>query len=125
MALDDCCAVLKSDLHVALLYVIAVDPPGDEGLVCETRDLASAECSWKKGRDTHLRMKRSRTKYTLNGRQETHYTRTTDRTRYPIWLLVMSSVHKKIPKQQTTLNDMENDTCVMQCIFLLLIQEFH
>ncbi|XP_016302243.1 leukemia inhibitory factor receptor-like isoform X1 [Sinocyclocheilus anshuiensis] len=43
-------------------------PPGDEGLVCETRDLASAECSWKKGRDTRLRMKRSRTKYTLNGR---------------------------------------------------------
>uniref|UniRef100_A0A672PTK4 Leukemia inhibitory factor receptor-like n=1 Tax=Sinocyclocheilus grahami TaxID=75366 RepID=A0A672PTK4_SINGR len=26
------------------------------------------ECSWKKGRDTRLRMKRSRTKYTLNGR---------------------------------------------------------
>uniref|UniRef100_A0A8C2DVK5 LIF receptor subunit alpha a n=1 Tax=Cyprinus carpio TaxID=7962 RepID=A0A8C2DVK5_CYPCA len=43
-------------------------PPGDEGLVCETRDLASAECSWKKGRDTGLRMRRSRTKYTLNGR---------------------------------------------------------
>ncbi|XP_016140127.1 LIF receptor subunit alpha a [Sinocyclocheilus grahami] len=43
-------------------------PPGDEGLVCETRDLASAECSWKKGRDTRFRMKRSRTKYTLNGR---------------------------------------------------------
>ncbi|XP_016108841.1 leukemia inhibitory factor receptor-like [Sinocyclocheilus grahami] len=29
---------------------------------------SSAECSWKKGRDTRLRMKRSRTKYTLNGR---------------------------------------------------------
>uniref|UniRef100_A0A672PVC7 Leukemia inhibitory factor receptor-like n=1 Tax=Sinocyclocheilus grahami TaxID=75366 RepID=A0A672PVC7_SINGR len=42
------------------------------------------ECSWKKGRDTRLRMKRSRTKYTLNGRQETHYTRTTDRTHCPI-----------------------------------------
>ncbi|XP_059404776.1 leukemia inhibitory factor receptor-like isoform X1 [Carassius carassius] len=43
-------------------------PPGDEGLVCETRDLASAECSWKKGRDTHLKIKRSHTNYTLNGR---------------------------------------------------------
>uniref|UniRef100_A0A8C2DJI7 LIF receptor subunit alpha a n=1 Tax=Cyprinus carpio TaxID=7962 RepID=A0A8C2DJI7_CYPCA len=43
-------------------------PPGDEGLVCETRDLASAECSWKKGRDTHLRIKQSLTNYTLNGR---------------------------------------------------------
>lgn len=63
-----------------LLYVIAADPPGDEGLVCETRDLASAECSWKKGRDTHLKRKINHTKYTLNGRQETHYTRTTDHT---------------------------------------------
>ncbi|KAG1957887.1 leukemia inhibitory factor receptor [Pimephales promelas] len=43
-------------------------PPGDEGLVCETRDLASAECSWKKGRDTHLKRKINRTNYTLNGR---------------------------------------------------------
>lgn len=43
-------------------------PPGDEALVCETRDLTSAECSWKKGRDTHLRTKSSRTNYTLNGR---------------------------------------------------------
>ncbi|XP_051525001.1 leukemia inhibitory factor receptor-like [Myxocyprinus asiaticus] len=43
-------------------------PPGDESLVCETRDLTSAECSWKKGRDTHLRKKLSRTNYTLNGR---------------------------------------------------------
>ncbi|XDV21455.1 hypothetical protein PO909_026549 [Leuciscus waleckii] len=43
-------------------------PPGDEGLVCETRDLASAECSWKKGRDTHLKRKINHTNYTLNGR---------------------------------------------------------
>ncbi|XP_067295683.1 LIF receptor subunit alpha a [Pseudorasbora parva] len=43
-------------------------PPGDVGLVCETRDLASAECSWEKGRDTHLKRKINRTNYTLNGR---------------------------------------------------------
>ncbi|XP_067261841.1 LIF receptor subunit alpha a isoform X1 [Chanodichthys erythropterus] len=43
-------------------------PPGDEGLVCETRDLASAKCSWWKGRDTHLKRKINRTNYTLNGR---------------------------------------------------------
>ncbi|XP_056601954.1 LIF receptor subunit alpha a isoform X1 [Triplophysa dalaica] len=43
-------------------------PPGDEDLLCETRDLTSAVCSWKKGRNTGLRAKRQRTKYTLNGR---------------------------------------------------------
>ncbi|XP_073697122.1 LIF receptor subunit alpha a [Garra rufa] len=60
-----CCSRLLT-LTGAVVFVGY--PPGDEGLVCETRDLASAECSWKKGRDTHLRIKRSRTKYTLNGR---------------------------------------------------------
>ncbi|XP_026096276.1 leukemia inhibitory factor receptor-like [Carassius auratus] len=60
------CCSQSSTLTGAVVFVGY--PPGDEGLVCETRDLASAECSWKKGRDTHLRMKRSRTKYTLNGR---------------------------------------------------------
>ncbi|NP_001014328.2 LIF receptor subunit alpha a precursor [Danio rerio] len=43
-------------------------PPGDKELVCETRDLASAKCSWKKGRDTRLKKRNSRTNYTLNGR---------------------------------------------------------
>ncbi|XP_059405476.1 LIF receptor subunit alpha a [Carassius carassius] len=60
------CCSQSSTLTGAVVFVGY--PPDDEGLVCETRDLASAECSWKKGRDTHLRMKRSRTKYTLNGR---------------------------------------------------------
>lgn len=66
-----------------LLFVIAVDPPGDEDLLCETRDLMSAVCSWKKGRNTGLRAKRQRTKYTLNGRQETHtHTHTSDDTEH-------------------------------------------
>lgn len=43
-------------------------PPADEDLVCETRDLTSAVCSWKKGRETNLSKKSQRTKYTLNGR---------------------------------------------------------
>ncbi|XP_043095416.1 LOW QUALITY PROTEIN: leukemia inhibitory factor receptor-like [Puntigrus tetrazona] len=60
------CFSQRSILTGAVVFVGY--PPGDEGLVCETRDLASAECSWKKGRDTLLRKKHSHTKYTLNGR---------------------------------------------------------
>ncbi|XP_024858987.1 oncostatin-M-specific receptor subunit beta isoform X2 [Kryptolebias marmoratus] len=41
-------------------------PPDDRDLRCETRDLESAECSWKKGRDTNLQLKSS-TKYQFNG----------------------------------------------------------
>ncbi|XP_056110796.1 LIF receptor subunit alpha a [Rhinichthys klamathensis goyatoka] len=60
-----CCS---SILTLTGAVVFVGYPPGDEGLVCETRDLASAECSWKKGRDTYLRRKINRTNYTLNGR---------------------------------------------------------
>ncbi|XP_051552317.1 leukemia inhibitory factor receptor-like [Myxocyprinus asiaticus] len=61
--------VCSSQMQILTGAVVFVGyPPGDEGLVCENRDLASAECSWKKGRDTHLRKKLSRTNYTLNGR---------------------------------------------------------
>ncbi|KAL0965689.1 hypothetical protein UPYG_G00284490 [Umbra pygmaea] len=42
-------------------------PPGDRDLVCETRDLESAECHWNKGRDTKLTKNRT-TQYHLNGR---------------------------------------------------------
>lgn len=60
-----CCSPLLT-LTGAVVFVGY--PPGDGELVCETRDLASAECSWKKGRDTHLKRRITRTKYTLNGR---------------------------------------------------------
>ncbi|KAJ8262654.1 hypothetical protein COCON_G00151110 [Conger conger] len=43
-------------------------PPGDESLVCETRDLVSVECEWSTGRDTHLKGVSRQTYYTLNGR---------------------------------------------------------
>ncbi|XP_028852091.1 LIF receptor subunit alpha a [Denticeps clupeoides] len=42
-------------------------PPGDYDLTCDTRDLESAECQWKVGRDTRLYGRR-KTRYTLNGR---------------------------------------------------------
>ncbi|XP_066509318.1 leukemia inhibitory factor receptor-like isoform X1 [Hoplias malabaricus] len=43
-------------------------PPGDENLVCETRDLQGAVCHWRKGRDTGFIKKSLLTRYTVNGR---------------------------------------------------------
>lgn len=43
------------------------DPPGDEDLRCETRDLESVECRWNEGRNTMVEVK-SQTRYELDGR---------------------------------------------------------
>lgn len=59
---------LKTDITGAVVFVGY--PPLPTDFVCETRDLTSAVCHWKKGRDTHLIGKR-KTLYSLNkSRQE-------------------------------------------------------
>lgn len=62
-----CCSQSNTILYGAVVFVGY--PPGDEDLVCETRDLQKAECSWRKGRDTSFWRKKLLTTYTLNGRR--------------------------------------------------------
>ncbi|XP_051732732.1 LIF receptor subunit alpha b isoform X2 [Ctenopharyngodon idella] len=43
-------------------------PPDDHSLICETQDLSSVKCRWEQGRATHLTAVKTKTIYTLNGR---------------------------------------------------------
>lgn len=51
-----------------LIPMAAIDPPDDQNLTCVTRDLSSVQCSWNRGRETHIGGNKGETKYTVNGR---------------------------------------------------------
>ncbi|XP_062873779.1 LIF receptor subunit alpha a isoform X2 [Trichomycterus rosablanca] len=60
-------------------------PPADEGLLCETRDLQTAECRWRKGRDTNFWKRSILTRYTLNNRPCVDVSRDRKQCRYDRW----------------------------------------
>ncbi|KAI4887618.1 hypothetical protein NFI96_028961 [Prochilodus magdalenae] len=87
-----CCNDQESIITGTVVFVGY--PPGDEGLECETRDLQTAVCSWRKGRDTGFLKKSLLTRYTLNGRRCNETTRDVKLCHFDRWENIWTLIAK-------------------------------